>query len=99
MRSFFFFFLKLSHVAWGILVPRPGIKPRPLTVKAGVLTTGPPETSQELILEAHLQIVLIAPVMAGCWQGWKGGVFLSYHLCILQFLKGETTYSVIFTQA
>ena len=35
-----FTFFGLSHVAWGILVPWPGIEPWPLQWKHGVLTSG-----------------------------------------------------------
>ena len=34
--------------AWGILVPRPGIKLRHLALEGEVLTTGPPGKPQEL---------------------------------------------------
>ena len=45
----FFFFFKFSlftylwsyHVACGILIPQPGIKPEPPTLEGGVLTTVP----------------------------------------------------------
>ena len=42
-HSYFFFFFWPRHMACGILVPRPGIKPR-------VLTTGPPGNSLLLLL-------------------------------------------------
>ena len=35
----------LDHKAGGILVPRPGIKPAPLTLEDEVLTTDPPGRS------------------------------------------------------
>ena len=37
----FFFFFWLHHVAWGILLPWPGIKPTSPAVETGVLATGP----------------------------------------------------------
>ena len=42
LRHKAFFFFWPCHVTYGILVSRPGIKPRPLEVKHGVLTTGLP---------------------------------------------------------
>ena len=44
---FSFFLYWRHHAAHGILVPQPGIepKPMPIAVEAGVLTTGPPGKS------------------------------------------------------
>ena len=48
-----FFFLP-CHLACGILVPQPGIKPEFMAVKVWILTTGPPENSQK-----HLMLLRI----------------------------------------
>ena len=49
---FILLFFWLCRTAYGILVPRPGIEPESLAVKARVLTTGPPGNSLSfLILE------------------------------------------------
>ena len=45
VHIFIYIYLWLLHVACGILVPRPGIEPRPLAVRSGVLTTGLPGNS------------------------------------------------------
>ena len=37
---FFFFFFPFGCEAWGILAPRPGIKPTPPALEGKVLTTG-----------------------------------------------------------
>ena len=39
------FIFWLQHVACGILVPQPEIKPTPTALKCGVLTTAPPGKS------------------------------------------------------
>ena len=49
-NTFFFFFFLPQHVAWGILVPRPGINLMPLQWKLGVLTTELPRKSPEVQL-------------------------------------------------
>ena len=46
---FCFGFLAVRHM--GILAPGPGIEPAPSTSEGGVLTTGPPEKSQEELLK------------------------------------------------
>ena len=41
-------------VAWGILVPQPGIKPLPLALEDGFLTTWPPGKSQKAVSEVKV---------------------------------------------
>ena len=47
------------HAACGILVPQPGIEPRPPQWKLGILTSGPPGKSQivrifRVLMEARM---------------------------------------------
>ena len=48
-HSVFFFFFWICHLAYGILVPWPGIKPCLLHCKCGVLITGPPRKSPAIL--------------------------------------------------
>ena len=49
------FLFQPSHTACGILVPTPGIEPKPRHWKLGVLTTGPPGRSQIRDFYVHPQ--------------------------------------------
>ena len=50
-------------VAYGILVPQPGIKPMCPALEGGFLTTGPPGKSQELLV---LRLTDFANENTGC---------------------------------
>ena len=54
-----FCFLRPHPVAFGILVPQPGIKPMPLLWECGVLTTGPPGKSLTGIFERAFKRLLV----------------------------------------
>ena len=51
-RNSFLFHFWPCQVAWGILVPHPGVQPGLLSVR--VLTTGPPGNSQKQFLKSFL---------------------------------------------
>ena len=57
---FCFFVFWLCYTACGMLVPRPGIEPRPWQWKRGVLTTGPPGKSLMGLLIMVTNIILAA---------------------------------------
>ena len=57
-KAFLFCFWP-CHVTYGILISRPGIKPRPLEVKHGVLTTGLPGNFRFLFI---LETPISSPV-------------------------------------
>ena len=52
LQCCFFFVLVLGCVAYGILAPRPGIKPAPPALEAEVVSAGTPEEPLEIILRA-----------------------------------------------
>ena len=62
----FFFFSWLCHRAFRILVPWPGIKPRPQQWKCWVLTTGLPGNSALRVFETSRQTCPVTSRMVGC---------------------------------
>ena len=57
----FFFFFCHTHVACGILIPGPEIKPRPSALEDGVLTTGPPGMSVTVFFDTLMSFIFRSP--------------------------------------
>ena len=63
----------LGHEACVILAPWPGIKPAPPALEGEVLTTGPPEKSQQLFIE-YLPCALFYTLELQLWTNFLLGV-------------------------
>ena len=57
---FYFIFLP-HHVACGILIPGPEMKPKPSVLEGGVLTTGPPEMSDTVFSDTLISFIFHNP--------------------------------------
>ena len=74
-QSFLFRFWPCP-VAWGILVPQPGVQPGLLAVRAWVLTTGPPGNSQKQFLRSFYFLVgfcLLDHLLRNTKLFWEAG--------------------------
>ena len=85
MFHMFFLFLP-CYMAYGILVPQPGIKPGALAVRRQVLTTGQPGNCHVCFLTRSHMDPMIAPII--------NSVFFTWILLLTQFYSKENWSSV-----